>query len=103
VYLYRNEHVAFNDLKSSDDAHNAFRRFVRLYNEGQLEEAYYDPSGAMPADAVNEIRTTQHQWKFSGGAGGGEGASGVGAATTDELRRLQQGVRQQTEYRGDNK
>jgi hypothetical protein len=88
VYLYREEGSAFNDL-TSDETRQAFGRFVERYNAGKLEATYYDPKGLPPA-AVEESKTTRHNWSFQ---------------TTDtearSLQNLQEGVRKQTEFDGD--
>jgi hypothetical protein len=88
VYLYREEGSAFNDL-TSDETRQAFGRFVERYNAGKLEATYYDPKGLPPA-AVEESKTTRHNWSFQ---------------TTDtevrSLQYLQEGVRKQTEFDGD--
>jgi hypothetical protein len=108
VYLYRNENLAFNDLTSTEQARAAFRRFARVYNSGELEEAYYDdPSGAMPLVAVNEIKTTRHRWKFATATTTTTAMGDDDKDQDDEkekerkqLERLHRGVRQQTEYGG---
>ena len=83
VYLYREEGLAFNDLKS-DETHKAFERFCKAYNRGRLEVAYYE---GLPAAALEECKTTQHTWNFR---------------TTDveerNLQYLQEGIHKQTEY-----
>ena len=85
VFLNREEGVAFNDL-SSDEAHKAFKRFVKRYNAGDLEVAYYD---GLPSEAIEECKTTNHTWKFS-----------TSETERRSLQYLQEGVRKQTEYEG---
>ena len=86
VYLFREERTAFNDLISSDASRAAFARFAARYNAGSLPAAYYDPRG-LPAAALDESKTTQHQWKFR-----------TSDAESKRLQALQEGVRKQTEY-----
>jgi len=85
VFLYREEGVVFGDL-SSEDAHSAFKRFVKRYNTGELEVAYYD---RLPTEAVEECKTTNHKWKFH-----------TSETERKSLQYLQEGVRKQTEYEG---
>jgi hypothetical protein len=85
VFLNREEGAAFNDL-SSDEAHKAFKRFVKRYNAGDLEVAYYD---GLPSEAIDECKTTNHTWKFS-----------TSETERRSLQYLQEGVRKQTEYEG---
>lgn len=110
MYLYRNEKTAFNDLGSQEQAKRAFARFVAQYNAGRLEEAYYDESGSMPLEAVAESKTTRHKWGFASAHNdsASQDAAAAGAAPPrlthaemDQLRQVQKGVRQQTEFRGD--
>jgi hypothetical protein len=103
VYLFRNERVAFNDLDSNDEAKQAFKRFVEKYNAGQLEDAFYDASGTMPLEAVAESKTTRHAWGFATTTNSEDAAAPrLTKAEMDQLRQVQKGVRQQTEFRGDN-
>jgi hypothetical protein len=85
VYLYRNEQTVFNDL-TSDESHTAFARFVSEYNAGRLESAYYQDK--LPVEAMEEIQTTKHSWKFR-----------ISTAEDESLRTLSMGIRSQTEYR----
>lgn len=85
VYLYRQEGIVFGDL-TSEDAHSAFKRFVKRYNAGELEAAYYD---GLPAEAVEECKTTNHKWTFN-----------TSETERKSLQFLQEGVRKQTEYEG---
>lgn len=85
VYLYREEGIVFGDL-TSDDAHSAFKRFVKRYNAGQLETAYYE---GLPNEAVDECKTTNHKWAFN-----------TSETERKSLQFLQEGVRKQTEYEG---
>ena len=94
VYLYREEGVAFNDL-TSEDAHKAFGRFAKEYNEGRLEHPYYyskskshsSSSDSFPKQVLDECKTTQHSWSFQ-----------TTATERKGLQVLQEGVRHQTEY-----
>ena len=93
VYLYRNEGLLFNDLPSTQAARDAFERFVQQYNAGQLEQAYYDDNDRDSfAKALEECKTTQHAWSFQ---------------TTEQEKSslvvLQEGVRKQTEFRGEQR
>ncbi|GAX14096.1 hypothetical protein FisN_8Hu067 [Fistulifera solaris] len=87
VYLYREEQTTFADMEDTQQARQAFARFVDQYNAGRLEEIYYQGS-SMPPDILGECRPTRHQWNFQ-------------TSRTEEksLSLLQDGVRKQTEYR----
>lgn len=85
VYLYRDEGIAFGDL-TSEEAHSAFKRFVKRYNAGELEAAYYT---GLPPQAVDECKTTTHNWSFN-----------TSETERKSLNFLLEGVRKQTEYEG---
>ena len=85
VWLYREEGMAFNDM-TSDESRDAFGRFVQQYNAGRLEAAYYDEKGLPPA-AVEECKTTRHQWSFQ-----------TSETERKGLKLLEDGVRKLTEY-----
>lgn len=85
VYLYREQGVAFNDL-TSEETHEAFKRFVAKYNAGELETAYYE---GLPSQAIDECKMTQHKWKFR-----------TNETDNKTLKVVQEGIRQQTEYDG---
>jgi hypothetical protein len=87
VYLFREEGVRFNDIKS-DEAREAFARFAKMYNNGQLEAPYYGNPPIFPLQVLEESKTTRHEWSFQ---------------TTETerkgLEQLQAGVRRLTQYR----
>ncbi|KAI9633054.1 uncharacterized protein MKK02DRAFT_35252 [Dioszegia hungarica] len=56
-YWLKKERGRFLDELTSDDAHKYFRRFVRRWNDGALQERYYYPP--------RETASTRHQWSFS--------------------------------------
>ena len=85
VYLFREEGLAFNDL-TSEEARQAFERFTERYNAGDLEEAYYSPSG-FPQRALDECKTTRHSWSFK-----------TSETERQGLEVLQRGVRKQTDF-----
>lgn len=85
VWLYREEGRAFNDL-TSDETREAFGRFVKRYNAGMLEAAYYGEKG-LPPKAVEECKTTRHKWSFQ-----------TSETERRGLQMLQDGVRKLTEY-----
>ena len=43
-----------------------FQEFCAVYNDGQLEEAYYNDGDAskLPQNAMKECKRTKHDWKF---------------------------------------
>jgi hypothetical protein len=84
LYLYRTHGIYFEDL-SSDDARSYFEEFVKLYNSGRLEEAYYNPT--LPQEALDQCLRTKHQWKFR-----------TNQAEEEKLNVVREGVRKQTEY-----
>ncbi len=87
VYLYREEQTTFADMEDTQQARQAFARFVDQYNAGRLEEVYYQGS-SMPPDILEECRPTRHQWNFQ-----------TSRTEEETLSLLQDGVRKQTEYR----
>lgn len=87
LYLYREESVAFDDL-TSEQAREAFARFVAAYNAGRLEAAYYDKQ--LPPAAMEQAKTTRHSWSFN-----------TSVTENKSLKALQDGVRKQTEYSND--
>jgi len=84
LYLHRREGVAFGDLSSSE-ARDAFRRFVKKYNAGKLEEAYYE--SVLPSEALENGLTTRHQWNFH-----------TNTMEKKNLNLIEEGVRKQTDY-----
>jgi hypothetical protein len=89
LYLYREEGILFSDL-TSEEAREAFGRFVDRYNAGQLESSYYDSKG-IPPEALEETKTHNHKWSFN-----------TSQTEQDSLQILQEGVRKQTEYDASN-
>eukprot|EP00977_Amphora_coffeiformis_P001964 scaffold374_cov160-Amphora_coffeaeformis.AAC.1 len=71
---------------TSEESRMAFRDFVRLYNNGELAEGYYVEK--LPANVLEESKTTKHSWSFRMTETEGRG-----------LRSIEAGVRKQTEYR----
>ncbi|KAL7551669.1 hypothetical protein ACHAWF_017308, partial [Thalassiosira exigua] len=86
LYLYRKLGIYFEDLSSSE-SHDAFKEFVHEYNAGKLEKSYYDPSGLLPQDALDQCSRTKHQWKFR-----------VNSVEAQSLEVVRAGVKKQTEY-----
>jgi len=84
LYLHRQEGITFGDL-ASDEARKAFRKFVTKYNSGKLEKVYY--SSVLPAEAMENNRTTRHRWKFQ-----------TSSTEQKSLHMIEEGVRKQTEY-----
>ncbi|KAL3795358.1 hypothetical protein HJC23_009531 [Cyclotella cryptica] len=84
LYLYRAHGIYFEDL-SSDDARSHFEQFVKQYNAGRLEEAYYNPK--LPQEALDQCLRTKHQWKFR-----------TNQVEEEKLNMVKEGVRKQTEY-----
>lgn len=84
LYLHRREGVAFGDLSSSE-ARDAFRRFVKKYNAGKLEEAYYE--SVLPSEALENGLATRHQWNFH-----------TNTMEKKNLNLIEEGVRKQTDY-----
>lgn len=84
LYLYRTHSLYFEDL-SSDDARSYFEEFVKIYNSGRLEEAYYNPT--LPQEALDQCLRTKHQWKFR-----------TNDVEKEKLNMVREGVRKQTEY-----
>lgn len=89
VFLYREEGIHFNDL-TSDETHEAFARFAKAYNQGQLEAPYY--TATFPKEVLEESKTTQHKWSFQ-----------TTATERRGLEALQDGVRRLTEYTKEEK
>ena len=83
VYLYREEGIIFGDL-SSEDSRNAFQRFAKRYNAGELEKVYY---GVLPQEAIDQCQTTRHKWSFN-----------TSETERKSLRFIEEGVRKQTEF-----
>ncbi|KAL7486301.1 hypothetical protein ACHAW6_011899 [Cyclotella cf. meneghiniana] len=84
LYLYRAHSLYFEDL-SSDDSRSYFEEFVKIYNSGRLEEAYYNPT--LPQEALDQCLRTKHQWKFR-----------TNDVEKEKLNMVREGVRKQTEY-----
>lgn len=86
VYLYREEGTAFNDM-TSEESKEAFERFAKQYNSGDLELEYYGDK--LPPAVIEQSKTTKHSWSFNN-------------VLTDRekkgLQTVQLGIRQQTEY-----
>lgn len=91
VYLYREEGIIFGDL-TSEEARASFQRFCEAYNAGNLEQAYYEEGVALPQPAVDECKTTRHQWSFQ-----------TSEVERKSLQLVEEGVRKQTEYDADMK
>ncbi|KAL7539379.1 hypothetical protein ACHAXR_009249 [Thalassiosira sp. AJA248-18] len=87
LYLYRQFGIHFENLTSSE-SHDAFKEFTESYNAGNLEEAYYDPSGLLPQDALDQCSRTKHQWKFK-----------TNRLEEQSLNYVKVGVKKQTEYK----
>eukprot|EP00978_Attheya_sp_CCMP212_P015884 scaffold41063_cov52-Attheya_sp.AAC.1 len=85
LYLYREKGAYFEDL-TAEEARSAFSKFVRQYNEGSIEEGYYDPKGP-PAPALEQCKRTRHAWGFK-----------TNEMDKKHLELLREGVRKQTEY-----
>ena len=86
LYLYQRHGVYFEDL-TSDESHEAFREFVRAYNDGKLEGAYYGKS--LPDEALDQCKRTQHQWTFR-----------TNKTEERSLDIVRAGVKKQTDYDG---
>ncbi|CAJ1951374.1 unnamed protein product [Cylindrotheca closterium] len=86
VYLYREEGVAFNDM-TSEESKEAFERFAKEYNSGNLELEYY--GDRLPTEVIEATKTTKHSWSFS---------NVLSDREKKGLQTVQQGIRQQTEY-----
>ena len=84
VYLYRIEHLYFEDLTSEKSRHY-FEIFVQRYNAGQLPTIFYDST--LPPEILEDCKRTKHQWTFKTTKGE--------SATLDIIKA---GVRKQTEY-----
>eukprot|EP00557_Chaetoceros_sp_GSL56_P008224 CAMPEP_0176499266 /NCGR_PEP_ID=MMETSP0200_2-20121128/12829_1 /TAXON_ID=947934 /ORGANISM="Chaetoceros sp., Strain GSL56" /LENGTH=370 /DNA_ID=CAMNT_0017897661 /DNA_START=91 /DNA_END=1203 /DNA_ORIENTATION=- len=63
LYLYRHKGQYFEDL-SSQDARKAFVKFCSKYNQGKLEEGFYDEK-ELPEEATEQCKRTLHKWKFT--------------------------------------
>lgn len=87
IYLYRTFAIYFEELTSSE-SHDAFTsEFVKAYNTGHLEKAYYDPSGLFPQAALDQCSRTKHQWNFR-----------TNTVEKQSLSIVRAGVKKQTEY-----
>ena len=86
LYLYQRHGIYFEDL-TSDESHEAFREFVRSYNDGKLEKAYYDKS--LPDEALDQCKRTQHKWTFR-----------TNKTEERNLDIVRAGVKKQTDYDG---
>ncbi|KAL9183420.1 hypothetical protein ACHAXT_004276 [Thalassiosira profunda] len=84
LYLYRQFGIYFEDL-SSEESHDAFKELAKAYNEGKLEEAYYEAN--LPQEALDQCSRTQHKWKFR-----------VNRTEERSLEMVRAGVKKQTEY-----
>jgi hypothetical protein len=84
LYLYRECGLTFDEL-SSNDARTIFQKFVQRYNSGELETGYY--SSVLPIEAIEECPSTRHHWSLK-----------ISNDDEQQLNRLHQGVRKQTEY-----
>lgn len=86
LYLYRKFGIYFEDLTSSG-SHSHFHDFTKSYNSGKLEKAYYNPSGLLPQDALDQCQRTKHKWKFN-----------TNRLEEQSLEFVRAGVKKQTEY-----
>jgi len=84
LFLYRSEGKYFEDL-SSDETHEAFEKFCSKYNNGELEQAYYNQD--LPEEALEQCKRTKHAWKFK-----------TSAAEEKSLDVIISGVKKQTAY-----
>jgi hypothetical protein len=86
LFLYRKYGIHFEDL-SSTESHAAFDEFTKLYNAGELEMAYFNSSGSLPQDALDQCSRTKHKWKFR-----------TNRLEEQSLEVVRAGVKKQTEY-----
>jgi len=89
LYLYRTSGAYFEDL-TSKETHKAFKTFCQDYNEGTLEQAYYNSK--LPMEALEQCKRTRHAWNFK-------------TSVTEEKSRnlIKAGVQKQTEYNNEFK
>jgi hypothetical protein len=86
LFLYRKYGIYFEDLTSTE-SHAYFDKFTKSYNAGELEKAYYNPSGLLPQDALDQCSRTKHNWKFR-----------TNRLEEQSLEMVRAGVKKQTEY-----
>ncbi|KAL3768628.1 hypothetical protein ACHAW5_004323 [Stephanodiscus triporus] len=86
LFLYRKYGIYFEDLTSTE-SHACFDEFTKSYNAGELEEAYYNPSGLLPQEALDQCSRTKHNWKFR-----------TNRLEEQSLAMVRAGVKKQTEY-----
>lgn len=85
LYLYRHKGQYFEDLTSSE-ARKAFVKFCSKYNQGKLEEGFYDEK-ELPQEAMEQCKRTKHKWAFA-----------TTVAEEKSLDMIKAGVKKQTLY-----
>jgi hypothetical protein len=85
LYLYRHKGQYFEDLTSSE-AHKVFVKFCSKYNQGKLEEGFYDDK-ELPQEAMEQCKRTKHKWAFA-----------TTVAEEKSLDMIKAGVKKQTLY-----
>ena len=84
LFLYRTKGIYFEDL-SSTETHKMFGKFADKYNNGELEEGYYEAK--LPEEATEQCKRTQHKWSFK-----------TNATEQQSLEMVRAGVKKQTEW-----
>ena len=84
LFLYRTKGIHFEDLTSTE-THQLFGKFADKYNDGDLEEGYYEAK--LPEDALDQCKRTQHKWSFK-----------TNATEQQSLDMVRAGVKKQTEW-----
>ena len=84
LYLYRNGSY-FEDLSSSESK-KAFQKFCAKFNDGKLEQGYYEKE--LSKQALEQCKRTKHSWNFK-----------TNATEEMSLSQIKDGVRKQTEYK----
>lgn len=86
LYLYHTQKSYFEDL-SSTQTRDAFESFCTKYNNGELEQVYYDSKMVLPEEALEMCKRTKHRWKFD-----------TNQTERRSLDLIKSGVKKQTEY-----
>lgn len=86
LYLYHTAAKYFEDLSSSE-THEAFETFCHKYNQGELEQAYYNENKTLPPEALEACKRTKHKWNFN-----------TNSTEQKSLDMIKSGVKKQTEY-----
>lgn len=84
LFLYRTKGIHFEDL-SSTETHKLFGKFADKFNDGELEEGYYQAK--LPEEALDQCKRTQHKWAFK-----------TNATEQQSLEMVRSGVKKQTEW-----